>query len=137
MIDSPNIFLLQKQLPLKLKTVRRTVALEQQKRLSQRRVDHLKRAGKVRSLEIGKKVVNQENPGIMGTPRSLVTRALANGMRFQKSKVSAPRIHASHILIICKSCTNYLSDAVRRSSYKVLRVLLQKKYQTHLSTSVS
>ena len=137
MINSPNIFLLKKQLPLKLKTARRTVALKQQKRLSQRRVDHLKRAEKVRSLEIGKKVVNQENPGIMRTPRSLVTRALANGMKFPKSKVSAPRIHTSHILISCKSCTNYLSDAVRRSAYKVLRVLLQKKYQTHLSTSVS
>lgn len=44
-------------------------------------------------------------------------------------------IHASHILISCKSCANYLSDAVRRSAYKVLRVLLQKKYQAHLRRS--
>lgn len=65
------------------------MALEQQ--LSQRRVDRLKRAEKAKSPETGKRVANQGNPGIMRTPRSLVTRTLANGMKSQKNKVGTPR----------------------------------------------
>ena len=91
-----NSKFLQKQLPLKRKTAKGAVDPEEQKWLSQRRVDRLKKAEKARSLEIGKRVVNQENPGIMKTLRSLVTRISANGTRFQKIKVGKPRIHAIH-----------------------------------------
>lgn len=75
------------------------MAPEQQKRLSQKRVDRLKRVEKAKSPETGKRVVNQGNQGIMRTPRSLVTRILAKGMKFQKTKVGTPRGYAKSLSI--------------------------------------
>ena len=72
---------------------------EQQMWLSQKKADRLKRAEKAKSPETGKRVVNRGNPGIMRTLRSLVTLTLANGMKFQKTKVGTPRGYAKSLSI--------------------------------------
>ena len=59
-------------------------------------MESLERAEKAESPPTGRKVVNPGNPAIMRNPGNLVTRKLANGMKFQKSKVSAPASHAIH-----------------------------------------